>query len=1039
MRAKRHFWRTCRVYFRRFRIAAWLLVFALVCMLVYLNQVGLPDFIKKPLLQSLRDRGLDLQFSRVRLNWYGAIEADNVRIGEANQPLRPQLTAARAIFQLQHRALARLQFQLDSITLRGGRLDWTIETQDTPPHQITVEDIQTDLRFMPGDAWVLDNFNARFAKAHFTFSGHVAHASALRDWKVFKRTEPGSAGRLERQVRNLAEILENSNFTGTPELRVEVNGDAQDPQRFTVRISLKAPGAETTWGTFEQGALTARLRPATNDLANATVTLDARRAESPWANAAQVHLRAEVIYGETFTRFVKANLALEAQTAQTEWASGTNLNLKVALEPTAQDTNVIQGTADIVVGRFGSRWANCQNAHLISDFTQSLTNWIPLSGTSRVTCDLVDTKWAAARRVDLVMHRLGGAPAVAADASWGQWTNLQPYALDWDCKADEVQTRGVSASAVDLSGQWRAPVLVITNWTARLYGGNLAASANLDVATRAAAANLKTDFDPHKVEPLLTEGARRWLSQFTWQQPPRASGALSLILPAWTNSQPDWREEVRPTLRLQGEFDVEESGTYRGVRVDSARSHFIYSNLTWHLPDLHVTRPEGVLDAEHRAHDVTKEFYWNFQSTLDIRDLAPLLSADAWKLTNLVSFTQPPTIVAEVRGRSRDNESVGAHGRVAVSNFTFRGESFSGLATEVDYTNRLLTCLAPRVQRGAQGLAADGLLADFPADRVYITNGFSTADPMPVARAIGTNVARAIEPFRFGSPPRIHIDGAVPMHGEEKADVQFIIEGGPFHWLTFDVPEVAGNIHWKGLRVMITKVSTRLYGGEATGYASFHFKEDEPFTYEFAVSTTNTSLQPLVTEGLTATNHLEGLLSGTLVVTRAESTDWRTWDGYGSLRLRDGLIWDIPMFGVFSPILNGIAPGLGNSRANAGSCTFNMTNGVMRSDDLEIRCSGMRLRYHGTVDLHTHVNARVEAELLRDVWGLGQLFSAVFWPVSKMFEYKVTGTLNQPRLEPVYIIPRLMQVPTFPFRLLKGLLEETPKTNDPSKFDPPPQ
>jgi hypothetical protein len=171
-------------------------------------------------------------------------------------------------------------------------------------------------------------------------------------------------------------------------------------------------------------------------------------------------------------------------------------------------------------------------------------------------------------------------------------------------------------------------------------------------------------------------------------------------------------------------------------------------------------------------------------------------------------------------------------------------------------------------------------------------------------------------------------------------------------------------------------------------------------------------------------NHLEGHLSGRLVVTKANSDSMQSVSGFGELHLRDGLIWDIPLFGIFSPVLNGISPGLGNSRANAGTSSFVITTGVLRSDDLEIRSTGMRLLYHGTVDFDGHLNARVEAELLRDVWLVGPLVSTLFWPVSKMFEYRVSGTLAEPKSEPVFIVPKLMTLPFLPFRALKGLVPE---------------
>lgn len=106
-----------------------------------------------------------------------------------------------------------------------------------------------------------------------------------------------------------------------------------------------------------------------------------------------------------------------------------------------------------------------------------------------------------------------------------------------------------------------------------------------------------------------------------------------------------------------------------------------------------------------------------------------------------------------------------------------------------------------------------------------------------------------------------------------------------------------------------------------------------------------------------------------------------------------------------------------------------ITNGVVRTGDLEIRSTGMRLLYRGTVNLDGQLSARVDAELLRDMWLVGPLVSTVFWPVTKLFEYKVNGTLADPRSQPVFILPKLMLLPFHPFRTLKGLRPEDPNSN----------
>ena len=129
-----------------------------------------------------------------------------------------------------------------------------------------------------------------------------------------------------------------------------------------------------------------------------------------------------------------------------------------------------------------------------------------------------------------------------------------------------------------------------------------------------------------------------------------------------------------PTLRLQGEFKFEHGGAYRGVSVSAVQSHISYSNQVWRLPDLVVTRPEGRLKAEFESDDRSKDFYSRIDSTLDVRFLRPLLEPDQQQGFDLVTFTEPPMIDLEIWGRWHERERIGIKGRLALTNFTFRGE-----------------------------------------------------------------------------------------------------------------------------------------------------------------------------------------------------------------------------------------------------------------------------------------------------------------------------------------------------------------------------
>ncbi len=735
----------------------------------------------------------------------------------------------------------------------------------------------------------------------------------------------------------------------------------------------------------------------------------------------------------------RAEIRLEARGAETEWGAVTNLQLSIQAVSLATQTNLVTADMALLAGQAQTRWGSAFNTRFTAHWVHSLTNAVPLSGEGHLLCDYAETQYGSAKNFQVSgrLATLSGPPPRQSDDSWAWWADIEPYSLEWECRLADLRSPKIDADEITAAGRWCAPGLEITNLHARLYQARLDARASLDVATRALKANVTSDVDPFKFNPHFTPGLQHWLSQYSWVEPPDLQASVALVLPAWTNRQPDWRAEVRPTLRMEGQFSLPHGGAFRGVTATAASSHFSYSNFVWRLPDLVVIRPEGRIEAFHEAQELTKDYYCKVRSSIDPKTLRSILNTAAQRDLDLFTFSQPPLINAEIQGRWNDQTLTAFRGEVALTNFTFRGESADAFQTRLEYTNRFLLLTEARLQRSAEWLSASSLAVDFAAQKIYLTNGFGRMDVQVFTRTIGPEVARTMEPYRFDRPPTARAYGIIPMRAEDDADMYFDVEGGPFHWLRFNVPHVAGQVHWVGDRLTISNVLADFYGGRAGGSAALRFGSDNGTEFQFALSVTNSQLQPLMADVSTVSNRLEGTLSGNLVVTRANSDDWRSWQGYGAVDLRDGLVWAIPIFGVFSPVLDAVAPGLGSSRATDAAGHFTITNGVIVSDDLEIRSPAMRLAYRGEVDLQGQVNARVEAELLRDMWLVGPVVSSVFWPVEKLFEYEASGSLSQPRTEPVYFLPKLVLMPFHPIRTIKGLFPEdnsppSTSTNSPS-------
>jgi hypothetical protein len=456
--------------------------------------------------------------------------------------------------------------------------------------------------------------------------------------------------------------------------------------------------------------------------------------------------------------------------------------------------------------------------------------------------------------------------------------------------------------------------------------------------------------------------------------------------------------------------------------------------MIWHLPDLRAGSGDGLLQMEHIADDRSRDYLFRIQSTLDPRLLRPLFPTNALRGLDYVGFTARPVVSADIRGRWRMLDRIGVQGKIALTNFTFRGQPMDSLTADLDYTNRVLKILHPEVFRETtQTLTAAGVTVDVDARRVYFTNGFSTADPQVVARCIGPKTSEGMEPYHFHVPPTVHVEGFAPMKTPGEADLRFKVDGGAFSWWRFNVPQIAGNVRWRGDSLALSDMKIAFYEGRAEGRADFSF-DDQPGTdFSFLLTVNNAQLQRLMPDLFPHTNHLEGLLSGMISITNANSADPYSWFGWADFQLREGLIWDMPLLGLFSDPVNAITPGLGRSRLSEANGRLGITKSVAHFDQAEMRSPLLRLQFRGAVDFAGNLDAIAEAEPLRDAWLIGPLVSLTLKPMTKLFEYKVTGTLAHPKKEPLYLPTRMLFMPLHPIQTLEDVFSSGSETNSAAK------
>ena len=941
----------------RVRKLRWLLRMFVVLLLVlagtalYLNQAGLPDFAKRHLQSRLAQRGVQLDFDWLRMDWDGAWRAGQLQLGQSDTAGSVALTVGNSVVHPDYGALLSGRAAVRGLSLTGFQFDAQLTDAGTnlPPMKVSFP--EGELRL--ADTGTLTAKQLKGDVLGFSVDVDVSLANVM----TLRTTRKLDAEPLSEKLRpfkarlaGLAKRRDDVSFRSKPSLHLQLGGDAMRPGELKGRGVLMAGGV-----TMPEGSLDA--------------------------------------------------LAIELNLGAPEGITGSFL---------------ITGLA--------SPSATVGSAMVAITAPQSATNAIPERVGFKLSLVEVTAANASVESIGLSGSLARAVTSPETDENWAYWAKLAHYEADFSGLAKGITgEKGLAIREVSLAGAWRAPRLALSQLDAKLYDGSVSGSADLNIVTRLAKAAGRVDFSLHNVFDLLTPKAQRWLRQYQWSEAPVVTGTARVTLPEWTNSEPDWRAEMRPTMMLNGQVT---SGpmSFRGVEIESVRSDLVYSNLTLSLPNLVARRPEGEVRLALRTHTETQDFQFDFSSSIDPHAITPALEEEKQKKGfDYFSFETPPVIEGQVWGRWRERERTVFRASVAATNFTFRAQQVDGFTAGVSFASGFLNMTNAVVRRPEGDATVDALGFDTRTKRLYLTNAVGRLEPTAVAKAIGPKTAHSLEAYQFLEPPLARVNGWVQTGpGRNPAELHFEIDGGAFRFSKFNSRDIDGEIFWRGQTVTLTNIVAEFYGGELHGNLVSRFNDDRSADLAFHLETKQTELTGLMSDIMEKKSKLSGRLDGVLDIT-ANSKDWKSWNGLSSVTLKDGYLWELPLIGIFAPVLDGLMPGLGASTFSEGTADFTITDGVVGTRNLELKSALIRLQYKGKVDFDGRIHdAGVVAEALRDTWVigpvLGPLFNLALSPIERMLKFEVSGTLSQPKLEMKHI-PKVLLVPfQLPFQVIDELI-----------------
>jgi hypothetical protein len=1017
---------------------------------VHLNQIGVPEVLKRPLLNQIRERGAELDFSRMRVRLGRGLVLENVNLTRPGGAAGEVIYAGELQLKLGWRDLLALKAPgLRGVTLRDGHVSLPLQAgTNTTPFPFRITQVSGRLRFDGADDWTLETLTAACHGGRLNAQGTVTNAAKLRA-RQRDRTRPDAApttpGAFRRELLRYARALDQMSFKNPPELALTFHADLTQPEHSTLDATLKAAAAESELGRFEhlQVALTAKPAAAPPALMSIQLKFESAAAKTPWGGLQSLRLDLDADHGLTNPGPARVALKLRAEKVSTRWSQVEALELTAdshAATPAADGlyATTLVGTAQGVV----TEWAQLTNA----TFSASARHWLagalthgwPDTAELGFKAEGINTRWAQAEGVE-VSGTVRPAPAGSARGLDVWWRQLEPFELETTVRVTRFAMPKLALDAVGLTLGWRAGTVTVRDLTGQLYGGGVKAAARLDAGSRLASAQVSSDFDLHRLEPLLTTNAVRWIRQYGWrpEQPVALEAEGSAVLPAWTNRQPDWRGEVLPTLLIAGTANVT-NFTFRGLPGDRGFVPFAHTNLVWSIRQARAWRPEGEVEFDYEGHTGTQDYHFRLRSSVDPKLIAPLLEAGGQRTLDLFQFTQPPWVEGDIWGRWFARERTGFRARLSVTNLTFRGEQVDEFRGLVAFTNQFVDLRELELKRGGTWAQVPSAGFDGVTKSILLTNAMATLDVAPVTKVIGPKTYAMMQAFQFDQPLRAVVNGVIPVGNPDGVDLRFEANLGGFHWWRFNATNVSALVHWHGDHLTVSNLDTGFHHGRLNGDIWVDMTNKEDVQFGFNTTGRDLNLASLLHDLLPNTNRLEGTLSTQLAVDRASAREDGPWRGRGQARLQDGYLWGMPLFGLLSGPLEAIAPGLGQQKFSDGTATFTITNRVVQSKDLELKSPVVRLRFQGEVGFDAHLDTRMEAELLRDMPVFGGLVSLVLKPFTKLLEFDVRGRLGKPEADFRHV-PSFILAPLRPLQTLKALFpEETTETSSGAAPPAPP-
>ncbi|HAB15305.1 MAG TPA: hypothetical protein DCE44_02530, partial [Verrucomicrobiales bacterium] len=955
----RHCWRGFRWSVRVGYALAALAIYAVF----HLHYIGVPGFLKEPLLAQLSAFGVDLDYSRLRLRIPRGLVAENVTLRIPGSDPDDFTYVQNLGIELDWSPLWQLREpQVSGMSLSGGESSKAVEgAPGEASALLKFTEISGRLEFVSRQEWRLTSLKARLNEIvdleALGVVTNVAHLSSPR-----RRSAD-----LDLKVPALARVLEHverMEFREPPRIDLVFMVDGANLIRSVAQLRFGTAGVRGPNGDFQKVRLAVEIQPTSEIGAGSRgiVDLDSDAAQTRWGSLESLHWRAEVM----FPSFSELPAALQWQLDAKSLAREEGRLAEIHLGATTVATNnpsvanrsgarnwsritvpPAPGYAtefELEAADLSSRWGSATNLAVSGSLWNSANRWSPLaadwelrSGPARIALGQADSLVLRGSAVEV--------PPIQRPRLTAFWTNLAPWQLQLEALANRVVARsGPPVDRLEVEADWRQGRLTLTNLVFRSPAGTMEGQVLLDTATRDLTVNLQGTTEVQRLEPyLFAEHWRQLTNVGVW-----TTNRVDLEVaargqwPRWESDVAQWIPRLQELGNVHGAL-VATNFALAHLNLKDLRVPFELSKDQLRLNSLRWTQGAGELVADVQLALPPGAFHLKANSSIDPLDFRRLLDeSELTRHLDFISFASPPHFQVEAWGHWDRSPELGFDAKIALTNVTYRGEPVTELRTALSFTNRNIVFVGTELREGPYGARVPLMRYDLDSHLLHLTNAQARLPVDSLGRIIGPKIARTLSPYQFPFPPEVRATGSIPTTDDADANVVFQVQAPALEWWYFRLTNVLATIGWFEDNLTITNVAAGFYDGLMSAKVGVRLNSltpsAEPKDTRFSVDATfaEVNITPLMADLTSSTNRLEGVLSGQVIIDEGHSRSGIPWRGNGNAQIRDGLLWGLPLFGVLSPMFNAVAPGSGEARFNAGNAFFVLTNNVVDFSRVEL-------------------------------------------------------------------------------------------------------